>query len=189
MWSGRDDGHGFADALVAARHGDTAALSVLYREFQPPLLRYLRARERQLADDLASETWVAVAQRITAFDGDRSAFSAWLFTIARHRLADFRRTSSRRQTAAVAEIPETAVDKPAEQIAIDNLSAQEAVDLIARLLNSDQAEVILLRVLGNLSIVQVAHVMGRDVVWVGVTQHRALKRLATRFRSTLLLTP
>ena len=181
------DGQVFADALDAARHGDTAGLSVLYREFHPPLLRYLRSRERQLADDLASETWVAVAQRITAFDGDRSAFSAWLFTIARHRLADFRRTSSRRRTDTVAEVSENARDTPTEQIAIDNLSAQAAVDRIVRVLTSDQAEVIMLRVLGDLSIAQVARVMGRDVVWVGVTQHRALERLATRFRSEMLV--
>jgi DNA-directed RNA polymerase specialized sigma24 family protein len=48
--------------------------------------------------------------------------------------------------------------------------------------------VIMLRVLGDLSIAQVASVMGRDVVWVGVTQHRALKRLANRFRSKVLVT-
>ena len=186
MWSDGDDGRVFADALVAARHGDAAGLSVLYREFHPPLLRYLRARERQLADDLASETWVAVAQRITAFDGDRSAFSAWLFTIARHRLADSRRTSNRRRTDTVADISDNASDSPAEQTALDNLSAQAAVELIVRVLNSDQAEVIVLRVLGDLSVAQVARVMGRDVVWVGVTEHRALERLANRSRSKVL---
>ena len=54
------------------------------------------------------------------------------------------------------------------------------------MLNEDQAEVIMLRVLGDLSIAQVAQVMGRDVVWVGVTHHRALKRLANRFPSKVL---
>jgi RNA polymerase sigma-70 factor (ECF subfamily) len=181
-----DDGRLFADALLAARHGGTAGLTVLYREFQPRLLRYLRARESRLADDLASDTWVAVAQRITTFDGDRSAFSAWLFTIARRRLADVRRTSIRRRTETVAEISHSARDEPTEQIALDNLTAQEAVCLIVRFLNKDQAEVIMLRVLGDLSIAQVAQVMGRDEVWVGVNHHRALKRLASRFPSKVL---
>jgi RNA polymerase sigma-70 factor (ECF subfamily) len=188
MRADRDDGTVFADALLAARHGETAGLGFLYREFQPPLLRYLRARQRQLADDLASETWVAVAQRITAFDGDRSAFSAWLFTIARHRLADFHRTSIRRRTEAVAEISERIGCVPAEQIALENLTAQDAVCLIVRVLNRDQADVIMLRVLGDLSIAQVAQVMGRDVVWVGVNHHRALKRLANRYPSKVLAT-
>jgi RNA polymerase sigma-70 factor (ECF subfamily) len=181
-----DDGWAFADALVAARRGETAGLSALYREFQPSLLRYMRAREPQLADDLASETWVGVAQRIRAFEGDRSAFAGWLFTIARHRMADHRRTSSRRRTQTVAEISERAGDVAAEQLALDNLTAQEAVDLIGRVLTRDQAEVIMLRVLGDLSIAQVAQVMGRDVAWVGVNHHRALKRLARRFPSKVM---
>ena len=60
----------------------------------------------------------------------------------------------------MADISDNARDSPAEQTALDNLSAQAAVDLIARVLNSDQAEVIMLRVLGDLSIAQVASVMG-----------------------------
>jgi RNA polymerase sigma-70 factor (ECF subfamily) len=187
MAPGGNDGGSFGDALVAARHGETAGLSTLYREFQPPLLRYLRAREPDLADDLASETWVAVAQRITTFEGDRLAFSAWLFTIARHRMADSRRTTSRRRTETVAEIFKHSKDRPAEQVAVDNLSAQEAVDLIVRVLSNDQAEVIMLRVLGDLSLAQVAQVMGRDANWVGVTNHRALKRLANRFGTKVLV--
>jgi RNA polymerase sigma-70 factor (ECF subfamily) len=182
-----NDGQLFADALVAARHGATSGLSVLFREFQPSLLRYLRAREAQVADDLASETWLAIAQRIKSFEGDRSAFAAWLFTIARHRLADFRRTSSRRRTGTVSEISLHAVDRSAEQIALDNLSAQAAVEIIARVLTSDQAEVILLRVLGDLSMAEAARVMGRDVDWIGVTQHRALKRLGDRFLTRVLV--
>jgi RNA polymerase sigma-70 factor (ECF subfamily) len=177
------DGDGFADALAAARRGESSALSILYREFQPPVLRYLRAREPQLADDLASETWVVVAQKIMAFDGDRSAFAAWLFTIARYRLADYRRTTSRRRTQTVAKVLESTRDGLTEQVVLDQLSTQEAVCVIARVLSKDQAEVIMLRVLGDLSIAQVAQVMGRDVIWVGVTQHRALKRLASRFPS------
>lgn len=186
MGSAGDDGEPFAGALVAAQRGEAAGLTTLYREFQPSLLRYLRAREPQLADDLASETWVGVAQRIISFEGDRSAFAAWLFTIARHRLADFRRTSSRRRTQTVADIDERPGEHAAEQIAVDHLTAQEAVCLIVRVLNKDQAEVILLRVLGDLSIAQVAQVMGRDIVWVGVNHHRALKRLASRLPSKLL---
>jgi RNA polymerase sigma-70 factor (ECF subfamily) len=180
------DGQGFADALAAARRGESSALSVLYREFQPPVLRFLRAREPQLADDLASETWVVVAQKITVFDGDRSAFAAWLFTIARYRLADYRRTSSRRRTQTVAQVLESSRGDLTEQVALDQLSTEEAVGVIARVLSTDQAEVIMLRVLGDLSIAQVAQVMGRDVVWVGVTQHRALKRLACRFPHRVL---
>jgi RNA polymerase sigma-70 factor, ECF subfamily len=52
--------------------------------------------------------------------------------------------------------------------------------LMFELLPRDQAEVVLLRVLGDLDADQVAEIMGRSANWVRVTQHRALRRLADR---------
>ena len=75
----------------------------------------------------------------------------------------------------------------AEQTALDNVSAQDSVELIVRLVSADQAEVILLRVLGDLSFAQIAWVMDRDVDWVGVTLHRGLKRLASRLGTRVLV--
>jgi RNA polymerase sigma-70 factor (ECF subfamily) len=114
------------------------------------------------------------------FEGDQQAFGSWLFTIARHRLMDFRRSSSRREPEAIARLSSANVAPTAEQTALDNVSAQDSVALIVRLLSTDQAEVILLRILGDLSFAQIAGVMDRDVDWVGVTLHRGLKRLASR---------
>jgi RNA polymerase sigma-70 factor (ECF subfamily) len=171
---------GFAHTLLAARQGSLVGLSSVFREFQPPLLRYLRACEPRVADDLAGETWLAVTQRINTFEGDQQAFGSWLFTIARHRLMDFRRSSSRREPEAIARLSSANVAPTAEQTALDNVSAQDSVALIVRLLSTDQAEVILLRILGDLSFAQIAGVMDRDVDWVGVTLHRGLKRLASR---------
>ena len=184
---GTEDAAGFATALLGARQGSAAGLSDVFRELQPAVLGYLRAREPRAADDLAGETWLAVAQRINTFEGDRQAFVAWLFTIASHRLIDFRRPSSRRGTNAVGQTLNTSLEPTAEQLALSNLSAQATIDLIVRFLSSDQAEVILLRVLGDLSLAQIALVMNRDVDWVGVTLHRGLKRLTIRLQTRVLL--
>ncbi len=178
----------FEEALASARRGDVSGLTVIFREFQPRLLRYLRAREPSLADDIASETWLAVAQRIRAFDGDGAAFAAWLFTIAKQRLADSRRTTSRRRTDACADVPQADTGATTENFALEHLSAQEAVDFVVHNLNDNQAEVVLLRCLGDLSLAQVAEMMDRDVNWVRVTQHRALKRLAQRINPNVVVT-
>jgi RNA polymerase sigma-70 factor (ECF subfamily) len=61
------------------------------------------------------------------------------------------------------------------------LGAQAAVDRIAAVLTPDQAEVVLLRVLGGLAVAQVAEVLGKQPNAVRVIQHRALRRLAQHF--------
>ena len=53
-------------------------------------------------------------------------------------------------------------------------------DLVMRLLPPDQAEVVLLRVLADLDVDEVAELLDRTSNWVRVTLHRALRRLAER---------
>ena len=48
------------------------------------------------------------------------------------------------------------------------------------MLSGDQAEVLLLRVLADLDVDQVAAIMQRSPNWVRVTQHRAVRTLAKR---------
>jgi RNA polymerase sigma-70 factor, ECF subfamily len=64
-----------------------------------------------------------------------------------------------------------------ESEAMENLSTQAALARIAGL-PPDQAEVVLLRVLGGLSVKDVAAILGKRPGTVRVLQHRALHRLA-----------
>lgn len=66
--------------------------------------------------------------------------------------------------------------------ALEASEGQAAVDRIVSLLPPDHAEVILLRVLGDLDAESVARIMGRSAGWVRVTQHRALARLGDALR-------
>ena len=171
----------FPEIVVAARSGETWAAEALFIDLQPRLLRFLRSAEPRQADDLAGDVWLAIARGLHDFSGDLTAFRAWAFSIARRRLADFRRTAVRRATDPV---DDTAFATHADQHTdvsgdvLSALSAQGAVDFIVASLVPDQAEVLLLRVLGDLDADQVGEVMGRSANWVRVTQHRALARLA-----------
>jgi RNA polymerase sigma-70 factor (ECF subfamily) len=181
----------FDDLVAGAQLGESWAITVLYREFQPRLLRYLRSREREDADDLASEVWLAVARNIGRFDGDEAGFRAWLFTIARRQISDHRRRRTRRRTDPVDEGGFSTFASPSspETEVVDELSAQFVVDLVGDLLSEEQAEVVLLRVLGGLDAKQVGEIMGHNESWVRVNQHRALARLADHLRAKLGVTP
>ncbi|MEO7398767.1 MAG: sigma-70 family RNA polymerase sigma factor [Ilumatobacteraceae bacterium] len=172
----------FDEVIAGARNGEDRAIAALFTELQPRLLRFLRAQERAAADDLAAEVWLAVAKSVAQFDGDWTDFRAWFFSIARRRLADHRRTAVRRRTdvveASVFELRQ-ADDSP-EQEALELLSGQQAASLITSLLGGDPAQVLLLRLLADLDVAQVASIMQRSPNWVRVTQHRALRTLARR---------
>jgi RNA polymerase sigma-70 factor (ECF subfamily) len=170
----------FAQTLKAAQAGQEWAVGILFDALQPPLLRFLMWQEPSAAEDLAAETWLAVAERIGSFDGVEGQFRAWIFGIARRRLADHRRRGARRGTAPVDTRTLEAVadpDDPAELV-VEKLSGEEAIARMVAALPPDQAEVLMLRVVGGLSVDESAEVMGKRPGAVRVLQHRALRRLA-----------
>jgi len=180
----------FPDILAGACAGDQGAAAVLFTDLQPRLLRFLRSAEPRVADDLASEVWVAMVQGLRSFEGDLAGFRSWVFTIARRRLADHRRTAVRRGTDPVdpheffSGRADTATSSDTATMVMDQMSAQEAIDLISSSLPPEQAEVLLLRVIGELDVAHVAEVLDRTPNWVRVTQHRALRRLAEKMSRT-----
>ena len=175
----------FPEVLTAAQEGAAWAAEVLFRDLQPRVLRFLRSTEPRAADDICSEVWLAMARGIRTFVGELDDFRAWVFAIARRRLADHRRTGARRATDPTdtdrfANLPGGA--DPADTV-IDGFSGQHAVDLITRSLPPEQAEVLVLRVVAELDVNHVAEVMGRSANWVRVNQHRALRRLAEQLQA------
>jgi RNA polymerase sigma-70 factor (ECF subfamily) len=167
----------FVEILDAARLGSDWAVGVLWRDLQPALLRYLRTAAQEAAEDLASETWLEVARGLGRFQGGEEEFRAWLFTIARHRLIDWRRKTTRRRTDPVAWIPERPAAADTEEEALALVGTEEALALVAGL-PPDQAEVLVLRVAAGLDANQVARVVGKKPGAVRVLQHRGLRRLA-----------
>jgi RNA polymerase sigma-70 factor (ECF subfamily) len=176
-------GERFDAALAAAQAGDESGMTALFRSLHPHLLRYLRAKDPAAAEDLASEVWIGVWSGIGSFRGDERAFRAWVFTIAARRLTDHRRRAGRLRAEPgpgplLTDAP--APDDPAALVT-DGLTAQEAVRRMVAGLPPDQAEVLLLRVVADLDVAEVARIMGRTEVSVRVLQHRALKRLSDRY--------
>ena len=183
---------GFPATLAAAGRGEHWALTELFRAYQPLLLRYLRAQEPSVADDLASEVWVSVARQMGRFAGDEAGFRAWLFTIGRCRLIEHRRKAARRKTDPMPlDLLDAAVDErkldgdPALKV-LEQLGVREAVDMLVSDLSPDQVEAVLLRVVAGLDVSEVARIMDRSPGSVRVLCHRALRRLADRYDQGVL---
>lgn len=165
-------------ALDGARAGDQWATTCLYRALNPPLLHYVRRHAPDVADDVASETWMAMAEKFAVFKGDAEGFRALLFTIARRRLADHYRNRARRpRLVALEEESTSATPADSSELALDMLATDQAIEALVRDLPADQAEVVLLRVVAGLSAEHVAQIMERSPGSVRVLQHRALRRL------------
>ena len=158
-------------------------MRTVFRAFQPLLLRYLRHRVPAAAEDVASETWLAAARALPALEGGVAEFRAWLFSVARNKAADHYRGAARRPPADPWAVDIDVAD-PVDHVdaLADGLDAQAAVRDLVRSLSPDQAEVVMLRVVADLSVEEVARIMDRSPASVRVLQHRALRRMARTAR-------
>jgi RNA polymerase sigma factor (sigma-70 family) len=164
----------FTSLLESAREGSEAAWQELYNGLAPVVLGYLRANGAPEAEDVLSEVFLQVARDIAAFDGEERGFRSWVFTIAHHRLIDARRHSARRPLDLAAEPPEPGerADDAADE-ALNRIGIEE-VNRVLATLSEDQRAVLLLRIVGDLSIEDVAKAIGKRPGAVKALQRRGL---------------
>jgi RNA polymerase sigma factor (sigma-70 family) len=174
----------FAAVLRAARRGEDWAWRALYAELARGLLAYLRARRADQPEDLLGEVMLQIVRDLPSFDGGKPEFRAWAFTIAHHRLLDERRRSARRpvEPMPAPELERVGPLGDTEEDAHRALSAERVGRLLAQL-SPDQQNVILLRVLGELSIEQVAEVIGKTPGAVKALQHRGFEAIRREIES------
>jgi RNA polymerase sigma-70 factor (ECF subfamily) len=115
-----------------------------------------------------------VVRDLPRFRGDETMQRAWVFGIARHRLADERRRSARRPRVTTTAVPD--VSSPPPDSFDPELSAA-----LGRL-TADQREVVVLRFVADLPLGSVAAMTRRSVGAVKALQHRALEVLAGELR-------
>lgn len=164
----------FDSLLGAAREGDEAAWQQLYTGLAPAILGYLRANGAPEAEDVLSEVFLQVARDIAKFDGEERGFRSWVFTIAHHRLIDARRHSARRPIELAPDPPEPGerADDAADE-ALARIGSEE-VHRILTAISEEQRAVLLLRVIGDLSIEDVAKAVGKRPGAVKALQRRGL---------------
>ncbi len=167
----------FGEALRAAKKGDQDAFALLWREFQPGLLRYLKVKAAPAAEDLAADTWIRAIRALQRFEGDEAAFHAWLFTMARNRLTDWYRASERRvEFIGATNLAVMPASNNVEAEADESSGTDKAVALIASL-PADQGEAVMLRIVAGLDVSHVATIMDKSPGAVRVLCHRGLRRL------------
>ena len=174
----------FDDVLAAAQAGAAWAFEVLYRDLSPVVTGYLRLHGAAEPDDLASETFLGVFTGLAAFHGDDAALRSWVFTIAHRRLVDdWRRRSRRPQLTDDAGDLTLHAGGDVEDDALVRIGTADVHRMCAEL-PDDQRSVLLLRVLADLTVEQVAQVMGRSVGAVKALQRRGLRTLRERLEKS-----
>lgn len=164
--------------IEQAKRGDKHAFGKLYQRHVEAVYRYVfgRVRDKAVAEDITAQVFLKALEGLARYQPGDSPFAAWLYAIARARVVDHWRQQGRRPQAEL--IDALPSDEPQPGEFVDNeIAWNRAIDVIARL-TDDQQDVILLRFIGEMSLSEVADILGKSVEAVKAIQHRALASIA-----------
>ena len=168
----------FASVLAAAQTGAAWALRRLYDGLAPAVYGYARTQGASDPEGVANDTFSRAFRRLPTFSGEEAQLRSWVFTIAHNLLIDERRRASRRPAEA-GPLPDGHVGEvtpSAEDSVIAGLQEQRVRSILGQL-PEDQREVLTLRLLGDLTIPQIAQLQNRSVGATKALQRRGLERL------------
>ena len=160
-----------------AQKRDAEAFAQLYENYFDKIYRYvvLKIGSKTEAEDVTQQVFLNALQSISSFKWKGRPFSAWLFRIAHNQIVDYLRKKTRQATVPLDESLASASSNP-------GLAAEHSLDVeqllsATRQLTEAQREVISLRFSSELSIAQVAKIMGKSQGAVKALQHSAIVAL------------
>jgi len=163
-----------------AQQGDPSACAALYGRHVDAVYRYCyyRVCDSHLAEDLTSEVFVRMVEKLDAFEARGRPMLAWLYTIARNLVTDHHR-----KTAPAVHLPlEDAEGLPSDgdwdlSLRVARTLQVDCLAAAMRHLTEEQRQVILLKFIEDRGNSQVAQLLGKTEGAVKSLQHRALTAL------------
>jgi RNA polymerase sigma-70 factor (ECF subfamily) len=169
-----------ARLIRLAQRGDAGACAVLYDRHYDAVYRYCyyRVSDVSLAEDLTSEVFVRMVEKLDTFRSRGRPLLAWLYTIARNLVTDMYREKGQATHMPLEEAATLSTD--GEGILVQRVDRRLSADCLAKALGhltEEQRQVILLKFIENLDNIQVARLLSKSEGAIKSLQHRALQAL------------
>ena len=171
-------------ALVErAQQGEAAAFGLIYDRYVDTVFRfvYFRVGNRQLAEDLTSDTFLRALRRIGSFTWQGRDLGAWLVTIARNLVADHFKSGRYRLEVTTGDVldadrEDRGPEGSPESAVVDHITNVALLTAVKQL-NPEQQECIVLRFLQGFSVAETAQTMGKNEGAIKALQYRAVRAL------------
>lgn len=154
------------------------SMEEIYQQYSNTVYHYLicLSSDAELAEDLTQETFAIAVKEIPKFRGD-CKISVWLCQIAKHLWYKELKKNKKRNFVSIEELNEEITD--AKMIEEEICQKEEKLHLYKAMqkLDDKSREVMYLRLVGNLSFIEIAEVLGKTPNWARVTFFRAKQKI------------
>lgn len=165
------------ELVQQARLGQRDAFAALYNQHYRAIYThvYYRVADPAAAEELTATVFVRMVEHIQEYRDQGKPFIAWLYTIARHLLADYYH-----QVDRVGQLPvngNLATRTAGPEVEAEKHLAADCLARALRQLTEEQRQVIIGKFLEDRSNTEMAELMGKNEGSIKSLQHRALAAL------------
>jgi RNA polymerase sigma factor (sigma-70 family) len=177
-------GDDFGRILASARNGNGQAFAQLYESINRRVFGFVSYRGAIDPEGMVNDVFLKVFTKIDTFDGNEIQFAAWVFKIARNTLIDESRSRSRRPDETSLTDAHGVSDAHGD-VEVDAFEHMSTVEVLRYLdvLTPEQRDVVVMRVVSDLTIETIAEILDKRVGAVKAMQRRAFRTLAKKFDS------
>lgn len=146
----------------------------IYEEFHDKVQWYIlsRVNEKYLAEDLCSDVFVKVYEKLESFDASKASISTWIFTIAHNTLIDYYR--GRR---VFTEVPEDLeIESDIEEDVCNNETLESLANALASL-DERERDLIIMRYFEGKKLKEIAQYLDISYAYVKILHNKALETL------------
>jgi RNA polymerase sigma-70 factor (ECF subfamily) len=164
-----------AEVIRQVLQGDVESFRLLLERYERPVVRFIRniSGHVESCEDIAQEVFFTAYTKLASFDAARSAFSTWLFSIARNKSIN---ALKKKRALPMSELPEQADEhNPSDRLAQKELFA--GLDRVLRTLPLTHRRAFVLAEIENLPYEQIAQIEGVKLGTIKSRINRAKKKL------------
>ncbi len=176
-----------ARLIQKLRSGDSAAMAEFYNIYRSRLYTLVLAQVDQnqaVAEDIVQETFLAALGSLDKFRGDSQLYT-WLRSIAFHKLNDYYRRRVRQPQNkesspdfdAMKQLEQTGNDEPETIAVMESEEVRQSVQHALEQLPQNYQEVLVLKYLEEMPVLEISQVMGRSPKSVEGLLSRARKAM------------
>ncbi|MBE7557219.1 MAG: sigma-70 family RNA polymerase sigma factor [Anaerolineales bacterium] len=156
---------------------DAEAFAELYRAHTYAVFNYclFRVSDRVVAEDLTADTFERAWRARGRYRPDRSAFTTWVFSIARHAVTDWQRRRARRPLSKLN--PEQPSETLLLEAQFEESEQQTRLRRLVQTLAADEQELIALKFGAGMTNRHIAEVLGKSESAVGSAVYRIMQKL------------
>jgi len=169
-------------AIERAITGDQEAFSILYERYVIRIYNYIyyRVGNSHDAEDITARVFYRAMGGISRYDNRGVPFSAWLYRIAHNLVANWYRDNARKKEVSLEEVGQFQQRSEHLESVMVQTQENEVLMKAIRSLPPDRQQLIILKLVEDLSNQEIGEIMGKSEGAIKSLYHRTLLTLRKR---------